>query len=232
MSKPGFSTSIGTRGFGNEGPPAEILLSDITKFAGGDTRKGAFGKRGGASRLNFSGRKVCFAPLEAACWRCSPASDTSRAVQWSPEQERALAAVAAWLKARDRPVFRLFGYAGTGKTTLARHVADSVKGDAVFAAFTGKAAHVMRNKGCRDAGTIHSLIYRPQGEEEEVPTFVLNEDSAAGKAALIVIDECSMVDEEVGRDLLSFGVPSWCSAIPPSCRPSPAAGFSPMPSRT
>jgi len=71
-------------------------------------------------------------------------------MQWSPEQERALAAVAEWLKARDRPVFRLFGYAGTGKTTLARHVADSVKGDAVFAAFTGKAAHVMRNKGCRD----------------------------------------------------------------------------------
>ena len=47
-------------------------------------------------------------------------------MQWSPEQERALAAVADWLKARDRPVFRLFGYAGTGKTTLARHVADGV----------------------------------------------------------------------------------------------------------
>ena len=146
-------------------------------------------------------------------------------MQWSPEQERALAAVADWLKARDRPVFRLFGYAGTGKTTLARHVADGVKGDAVFAAFTGKAAHVMRNKGCRGAGTIHSLIYRPRGEEDEVPTFDLNEDSAAGKASLIVIDECSMVDEEVGRDLLSFGVPVLVLGDPAQLPPVAGGGF-------
>src|SRR5437660_10775638 len=111
---------------------------------------------------------------------------------FTPHQDSALKAVAGWLKAKPGrsgtpPVFRLFGYAGTGKTTLARHVAEGVKGDAVFAAFTGKAAHVMRGKGCRDAGTIHSLIYRPRGEEDEVPTFVLNEDSAAGKAGLIVI---------------------------------------------
>jgi ATP-dependent exoDNAse (exonuclease V) alpha subunit len=146
-------------------------------------------------------------------------------MQWSPEQERALAAVADWLKAGDRPVFRLFGYAGTGKTTLARHVAESVKGDAVFAAFTGKAAHVMRNKGCRDAGTIHSLIYRPRGEDEEVPTFILNEDSAAGKAALIVIDECSMVDEEIGRDLLSFDVPVLVLGDPAQLPPVAGGGF-------
>lgn len=146
-------------------------------------------------------------------------------MQWSPEQERALAAVADWLKGRDRPVFRLFGFAGTGKTTLARHVADGVKGDAVFAAFTGKAAHVMRNKGCRDAGTIHSLIYRPEGEEDEVPTFVLNQDSAAGKASLIVIDECSMVDEEVGRDLLSFGVPVLVLGDPAQLPPVAGGGF-------
>src|SRR2546423_5553715 len=146
-------------------------------------------------------------------------------MQWSPQQERALAAVADWLKARDRPVFRLFGFAGTGKTTLARHVADGVNGDAVFAAFTGKAAHVMRNKGCRHAGTIHSLIYRPEGEEDEVPTFVLHQDSAAGKAALIVIDECSMVDEEVGRDLLSFGVPVLVLGDPAQLPPVAGGGF-------
>jgi len=146
-------------------------------------------------------------------------------MQWSPQQEHALAAVADWLKARDRPVFRLFGYAGTGKTTLARHVADGVKGDAVFAAFTCKAAHVMRNKGCRGASTIHSLIYRPRGEEDEIPTFDLNEDSAAGKASLIVIDECSMVDEEVGRDLLSFGVPVLVLGDPAQLPPVAGGGF-------
>ena len=58
-------------------------------------------------------------------------------MRWSAEQESALTAVRAWLRAGDRPVFRLFGYAGTGKTTLARHVAEGADGAVVFAAFTG-----------------------------------------------------------------------------------------------
>ena len=49
---------------------------------------------------------------------------------FSPEQDAALKAVAAWLKAKpgsgNTPqLFRLFGYAGTGKTTLARHIAEA-----------------------------------------------------------------------------------------------------------
>ena len=121
-------------------------------------------------------------------------------------------AVARWLAQRPGEgstpqVFRLFGYAGTGKTTLARHLAESVEGKVNYAAFTGKAALVLRSKGCEGASTIHSLIYRSRGENEEAPTFVLNPEGAASKAKLIVIDECSMVDEELGRALLSFGVP-------------------------
>src|SRR4051794_19902377 len=78
---------------------------------------------------------------------------------FSPHQDSALKAVADWLKAKPGkngtpPVFRLFGYAGTGKTTLARHIADGVNGEVKFAAFTGKAALVMRNKGCDNASTI------------------------------------------------------------------------------
>ena len=70
---------------------------------------------------------------------------------FTPHQDAALKAVADWLKAKPGrngtpPVFRLFGYAGTGKTTLARHIADGVDGEVKFAAFTGKAALVMRNK--------------------------------------------------------------------------------------
>jgi exodeoxyribonuclease V len=127
-------------------------------------------------------------------------------MNWTAEQDSALSAVAAWLQAADAPqVFRLFGYAGTGKTTLARHLSEHVDGETAFGAFTGKAALVMRSKGCRDARTIHSMIYRPKEVESEEPSFVLNEDAAAASASLIVIDECSMVDEELGRDLLSFG---------------------------
>ncbi len=144
---------------------------------------------------------------------------------WSPQQDAALAAVSRWLKAGDRQVFRLFGYAGTGKTTLARHIAEDAGGEVVFAAFTGKAAHVLRAKGCKGAGTIHSLIYRTRGEDENGPTFVLNNDSAAGKAALIVIDECSMVDAEIGRDLLSFGTPILVLGDPAQLPPIAGGGF-------
>jgi ATP-dependent exoDNAse (exonuclease V) alpha subunit len=149
---------------------------------------------------------------------------------FSPQQDQALGAVARWLKSRpgegNTPqVFRLFGYAGTGKTTIARHMADAVEGKVSYAAFTGKAALVLRSKGCEGAGTIHSLIYRSRGENEEAPTFVLNPDGAASKAKLIVIDECSMVDEELGRDLLSFGVPVLVLGDPAQLPPVKGGGF-------
>ncbi|MHA1158473.1 MAG: ATP-dependent DNA helicase [Alphaproteobacteria bacterium] len=164
-------------------------------------------------------------------------------MQWSPQQEAALGTVRAWLAAGEAPVFRLFGYAGTGKTTLARHIADTADdagtgkttlarhiadtadGEVVFAAYTGKAAHVMRARGCRGAGTIHSLIYRTRGEDENGPTFVLNDDSAAGRAALVIIDECSMIDEEIGRDLLSFATPVLVLGDPAQLPPIAGGGF-------
>ena len=144
---------------------------------------------------------------------------------WSPQQDNALLAVSRWLKSGGAQVFRLFGYAGTGKTTLARHLAETVSGDVAFAAFTGKAAHVMRGKGCQGASTIHSLIYRTRGEDENGPTFVLNHDSDAGKADLIIIDECSMVDEEIGNDLLSFGTPVLVLGDPAQLPPIAGGGF-------
>jgi exodeoxyribonuclease V len=145
---------------------------------------------------------------------------------WTPEQENALSAVARWLETPRGPqLFRLFGYAGTGKSTLARHLAEHVEGDVVFAAFTGKAALVMRSKGCKDARTIHSLIYRATDTETEEPAFVLNDESDAVNARLIVIDECSMVDEELGRDLLSFGKKVLVLGDPAQLPPVKGGGF-------
>ena len=146
-------------------------------------------------------------------------------MSWSPEQDGALGAVSRWLDAADRPIFRLFGYAGTGKTTLARHLASGIDGDVLFAAYTGKAALVMREKGCPDASTIHSLIYRSRGSGETGPRFVINRQSAAAKAKLIVVDECSMVDEDLGRDLLSFGTPVLVLGDPAQLPPVKGAGY-------
>ncbi len=153
---------------------------------------------------------------------------------FSPQQDSALKAVEAWRKAKPGTngtpqVFRLFGYAGTGKTTLARHIAEAVDGEVKFAAFTGKTAAVMRSKGCRGASTIHSLIYRARESGEEIPSFDLWDDAPASKADLIIIDECSMVDAELGRDLLSFGVPVLVlgdpAQLPPIQTGANAGGF-------
>ncbi|WP_298427702.1 AAA family ATPase [Rhodoblastus sp.] len=147
-------------------------------------------------------------------------------MDWSAQQDKALAAVADWIREAGGPqIFRMFGYAGTGKTTLARHVAENVDGEVHFAAFTGKAALVLREKGCGEARTIHSLIYRPKDLDSEEPSFVLNEDSPAARASLIVVDECSMVDEELGRDLLSFGKKVLVLGDPAQLPPVKGGGF-------
>jgi exodeoxyribonuclease-5 len=164
---------------------------------------------------------------------------------WSPQQEAALAKSSRWKRLRDSPYFVLAGFAGTGKTTLAKHLAAEWSGTVLVAAYTGKAAHVLRKHGLPTASTIHQLIYtprdkcdaklrdlerklakllpsRPNRAEEALalekaifkeranlrrPEFTLNSDSPLQDASLLIIDEYSMVDEQVGRDLLSFQCP-------------------------
>lgn len=147
-------------------------------------------------------------------------------MEWSGQQAAALKAVSEWLRdKRSKQVFRLFGYAGTGKTTLAMELASSAPGTVCFAAFTGKASLVLRQKGCEGASTIHSLIYKLIDDGDGDPVFKLNPDSAASMASLIVIDEVSMVDEELGRDLLSFGTKVLVLGDPAQLPPVKGTGF-------
>lgn len=81
-------------------------------------------------------------------------------MQFSPQQDEALLKADEWFRNGDKQVFHFFGYAGTGKTTLARHLAENIDGTVMFGAYTGKAAHVLKTKGCHNASTIHSMIYR------------------------------------------------------------------------
>ncbi len=151
----------------------------------------------------------------------------------SHQQQQAIDAIGRWMKS-DQQLFRLFGPAGTGKTSLAQYAAT---GATLFCAFTGKAAYVLRQKGC-EAFTIHQLIYCPKDRSqrklkeleyelkntddpakiEELerqiafehkklnsPSFVLNPDSPVKTADLIIVDECSMVNEQMAMDLMSFG---------------------------
>ena len=147
-------------------------------------------------------------------------------MQITLQQDQALKAVSAWYKdPHGAPFFYLGGYAGTGKTTLAKHFAASVN-VVSFCAFTGKAALVMRQKGCVGASTIHSLIYT---FDTEAPLgtmrFIRNALSPLLMANLVIVDECSMVNCQLGEDLLSFGKKVLVLGDPAQLPPVEGAGF-------
>lgn len=148
-------------------------------------------------------------------------------MKWGPQQAQALNDINAWLKDKSASqVYKLFGYAGTGKTTLAKHLAANANGAVYFCAYTGKAARVMARNGCHGAATIHRLIYKVVTDPitHEV-SFVLNNEADVGDAALIVVDECSMVGDKIGEDLLSFGVPILVLGDPMQLPPIKGEGF-------
>lgn len=153
-------------------------------------------------------------------------------MELSAQQGAALAAVERWSKEpRGAPVFRVHGYAGTGKTTLIRRVVEEFGADRVLVgAYTGKAAGVLRSKGVEMAQTIHKLAYRVKGEKrhdrtlEYEPVFSANEYVEDGYR-LIVLDECSMVEEQMARDLLALRLPILVFGDPAQLPPVKGTGF-------
>ena len=140
-------------------------------------------------------------------------------MQWNSQQDAALLAVDRWLKDPSGPqVFRLFGFAGTGKTTLARHLAEGVR-SVFFAAFTGKAAHVLKLKGCPNVSTIHSLIYRCKGRKGEANLQFLKDQLANEKksdapdATLIQQIERAIEKEEDDSDQPVFALREFTSPL-------------------
>lgn len=124
-------------------------------------------------------------------------------MKWSPQQDAALVKAAAWFKnPGDQQVFRLFGYAGTGKTTIAKELAAGC-GEVLYAAYTGKAASVMQSRGCAGAGTIHQLIYNPadrsrkklQELEEELAEIPPPEREGARRLRQAIEEEKSRVQQ-------------------------------------
>ena len=147
------------------------------------------------------------------------------------DQQEAEALIEAWYFHLNTQIFVLCGYAGTGKTFLVDHVVRAlglVAGEsAAFVAPTGKAASVLIKAGV-PATTVHSLIYTREedievdenGEviSEQFLRFVRRE-SIDSKIKLIVLDETSIVSDDVLRDLLSFGVKCLCCGDPAQLPP-------------
>lgn len=130
----------------------------------------------------------------------------------SDEQWRAIRAIVEWYcDPEGSQIFYLAGYAGTGKSTVYRFVREELENRCgplkiVTCAFTGKAANVLRRKGTADAMTIHAATYSVEEDSKTGKiTWTKNPLGAAAGADLIGLDECSMVDDDMAEDLLSFG---------------------------
>lgn len=128
------------------------------------------------------------------------------------EQNKAIKAITDWYTNSFSPQeFYFAGFAGVGKTTVANFAHEELRSKHKVkrirtAAFTGKAALVLQKKGIGTAQTIHSLIYKHKVDKHTGKvTFKLSNDSDAADADLIVLDECSMVDNDMANDLRSFG---------------------------
>ena len=100
------------------------------------------------------------------------------------------------------------GPAGSGKSSLVRFIIDALnipEDKVVYIAYTGKASLVLRNKGCTNAITAHKLLYhakeKPDGTYEFKPKNHLDYDYK-----IIVLDECSMLPDEMWQLLLSHKV--------------------------
>lgn len=108
----------------------------------------------------------------------------------SIQQEDALRATEHWLTSKSKPFFYLAGFAGTGKTSIAKRLVEGRK--AVFAAFTGKAAEVMERRGCKGATTIHRLIYMPKGGEDKA--IIEARARVVGLSRAATIDKAAMAE--------------------------------------
>lgn len=110
------------------------------------------------------------------------------------------------------------GYAGTGKTTLIAYLRQALytndpDAEVAYCAFTGKAARVLdmslrRHKVPRRKdflGTLHSLLYNAKTDKNGHISGWVKKDEL--DYDLIIVDEASMVSEELWNDLLSFDIP-------------------------
>ena len=131
-------------------------------------------------------------------------------MKYNNKQETAIRMAKEWFNFPVNAVFTIGGYAGTGKTTVAKGIIDSLgvkpeKGAVV--AFTGKAANGMASKGMTGAKRIHSLIYHPKELPDGGVIFRKKPKKALRGLKLIVLDEASMVGKKIFQDLMSYDIP-------------------------
>ena len=139
-------------------------------------------------------------------------------IKLSSDQEQSLEVILSWTLKPSDSYITVGGYAGVGKTTLMAEYRrllnnQNKKLRVAFASFTGRATRVLNNKlkagkviyRQDSVSTIHSLIYSPiLNNKKYIVGWKLKEELGFD---LIVIDEASMIDKNLWKDLASFKIP-------------------------
>lgn len=119
------------------------------------------------------------------------------------KQEEGLRIAIERFKNRE-PYTCISGYAGSGKSTLIKYIVQALDlkpYEVAYVAFTGKAANVLKNKGCPNATTAHKLLYyskpMPDGKFIFVPKLSIDSD-----LKLLIVDEVSMLPKSMWNLLL------------------------------
>jgi hypothetical protein len=137
---------------------------------------------------------------------------TQKSILPSVDQVKLLSSIQEFLDSDDK-IFLMKGYAGTGKTTIAKYLAGFLHNERIethLAAFTGRATQILSMKTGFEANTIHKTIYNLDELNEELTgtedqkkfkfRYGLISDIPANIRRVYIIDESSMISNTYTED--------------------------------
>ena len=127
---------------------------------------------------------------------------TGKIITFNDEQYEGINKIRRWLDNSKSNLFTLAGYAGTGKSTCIKKIIDEYSGSVVVSAPTHKAKKVIMATTDIPGKTLHSLIgLRPDVDLDNFnpnsPQFALIADPTIVDYDLVIIDEASMINQEL-----------------------------------
>ena len=130
------------------------------------------------------------------------------------KQQMAIEEIKKWFKNKNKnkQFFSVGGYAGTGKTSIIKYIIEELKlkkEQVAVCSYSGKATLVLKRKGIENAKTIHQTIYniKTQKNENGETEIVFKKKRSLSPAKLIIVDEASMIDESIHKDLIHYNIP-------------------------
>ena len=151
-------------------------------------------------------------------------------MELTPQQEKVFSQIKSFME-DNASVFILKGYAGTGKTTMVKVIADYISQhrEVVLMAPTGRAARVLTHKTGKPALTIHKAIYEKASviskEVKDIADtqfkYVFPINNCGDTNVVVIVDEASMVcSRKIEHEMLVFGTDNIMEDLLTFVRPS------------